>query len=83
MATTPLEEKIIALDAARHQAMIAGDVAALSRLLSDHLTYTHFTGLTESKAEYLASVAKGVFGTGASRSRSGRSARPQAPCSSP
>jgi hypothetical protein len=29
--------------------------------LSDRLTYTHSTALTESKAEYLASVAKGVF----------------------
>jgi ketosteroid isomerase-like protein len=61
MATTPLEEKIIALDAARHQAMIAGDVTALTRLLSDRLTYTHSTGLMESRGEYLASVAKGVF----------------------
>jgi hypothetical protein len=57
---TPLADRIAALEAARYQAMIAGDTAALSRLLSDRLTYTHSTGLTESKAEYLASLAKGV-----------------------
>jgi ketosteroid isomerase-like protein len=56
-----LAERIAALEDDRYQAMIAGDIERLSRLLSDRLTYTHSTALTESKAEYLASVAKGVF----------------------
>jgi len=56
-----LADRIAALETARYQAMIAGDLEALSRLLSDRLTYTHSTALTESKTEYLASVAKGVF----------------------
>jgi ketosteroid isomerase-like protein len=58
---TRVADRIAALEAARYQAMIAGDIEALARLLSDRLTYTHSTALTENKAEYLASVAKGVF----------------------
>jgi len=63
MATIPTSpsERIAALEEARYQAMIAGDLAGLGRFLSDRLTYTHSTALTESKAEYLASVGKGVF----------------------
>ena len=60
-ASAQLAERIAALEDERYQAMIAGDIERLSRLLSDRLTYTHSTALTESKAEYLASVAKGVF----------------------
>jgi ketosteroid isomerase-like protein len=58
--TTP-SERIAALEEARYKAMIAGDLAGLGRFLSDRLTYTHSTALTESKSEYLASVGKGVF----------------------
>ena len=63
MTATPtnLSERIAALEEARYRAMIAGDLAGLGRFLSDRLTYTHSTALTESKGEYLASVAKGVF----------------------
>jgi hypothetical protein len=53
--------RIAALEDARYRAMVAGDVAGLGRFLSDRLTYTHSTALTESKSEYLASVGKGVF----------------------
>lgn len=60
-ASTDLAERIAALEDARYRAMIAGDRKELGRYLSDRLTYTHSTALTESKAEYLASVAKGVF----------------------
>lgn len=63
MTATPinLAARIARLEDARYQAMIARDLDALGRLLSDRLTYTHSTAQTESKAEYLASVAKGVF----------------------
>lgn len=56
-----LADRIAALEDVRHKAMIDRDVEALARLLSDRLTYTHSTALTESKKEYLASVAKGVY----------------------
>ena len=63
MATMPtsLAERIAALEDDRYRTMVAGDIAGLGRFLSERLTYTHSTALTESKAEYLASVAKGVF----------------------
>jgi ketosteroid isomerase-like protein len=60
-APTDLAGRIAALEDARYRAMIAGDLKELGRYLSDRLTYTHSTALTEGKAEYLASVAKGVF----------------------
>jgi hypothetical protein len=63
MAATPTSpsERVAALEDARYRAMVAGDIAGLGRFLSDRLTYTHSTALTESKREYLASVGKGVF----------------------
>jgi ketosteroid isomerase-like protein len=63
MAATPtdLAERVAALEDARYRAMIAGDLEGLARYLSDRLTYTHSNALVESKAEYLASVGKGVF----------------------
>ncbi len=63
MTATPinLAARIAGLEDGRYQAMMARDLDALGRLLSDRLTYTHSNALTESKAEYLASVAKGVF----------------------
>ena len=63
MATTPTSpaERIAALEDDRYRTMVAGDIAGLGRFLSERLTYTHSTALTESKAEYLASVGKGVF----------------------
>jgi hypothetical protein len=60
-APTDLAERIAALEDARYRAMIASDLAGLGRYLSDRLTYTHSNALVEGKAEYLASVGKGVF----------------------
>jgi ketosteroid isomerase-like protein len=63
MAATPTDpaERIAALEDARYRAMIAGDLEGLARSLSDRLTYTHSNAHVESKAEYIASVGKGVF----------------------
>ncbi len=63
MTATPINraERIATLENARYQAMIAADLASLGKLLSDHLLYTHSSGVAETKSEYLASVAKGVF----------------------
>lgn len=46
-------------DEARYEAMVKGDLAALDRLLSPALTYTHSSAHTENKEEYLASLASG------------------------
>jgi ketosteroid isomerase-like protein len=45
----------------RFQAMINGDVDTLDKLLGDDLIYTHSTGQSDSRAEYLAQFKKGVF----------------------
>ncbi len=48
-----------AADDARYSAMMANDTAALERLLSDDLSYTHSDGQTDSKASYLAQLKDG------------------------
>ena len=45
---------------ARYAAMTAGDLEALSAVLSDLLIYTHTTGDTDTKHSYLRAVADGV-----------------------
>lgn len=63
-----------AADARRYQAMLDRDVTSLGQLLGDDLTYTHSSALTDDKASYLASLARGSvrylgFERGASRLR--------------
>ena len=43
----------------RYAAMIAGDVTALSELLSDRAVYTHSSGVRDTKQEFLDKVASG------------------------
>jgi hypothetical protein len=45
---------ILAADAARRRAMVAGDIAALEQVLSEALIYTHSTGHSDDLASYLA-----------------------------
>jgi len=56
-AETP--EQIKALDHQWAEATMHGNAAALNRLLSDDLTYTHTGGDTQTKREFIASLAKG------------------------
>lgn len=49
-----IEREILTLEDARYSAMLAGDVAALEKLLDKDLTYAHSNGLTQKKPEYLA-----------------------------
>ena len=53
------EEEILKIEDQRVQAMIAGDLATLDRLLADDLTYTHSTGRIQTKAELLAELKSG------------------------
>jgi len=48
--TGSVADQIHALEVERYAAMIAGDVEALGRLLSDRLVYSHSTGDHDSKA---------------------------------
>ncbi|HXI36856.1 MAG TPA: nuclear transport factor 2 family protein [Burkholderiales bacterium] len=52
------EKEILALEDKRFAAMV-GDLAALEALLHDDLLYTHSSGLTDTKASWLASMRSG------------------------
>lgn len=39
--------------------MVAGDLAALAELIADDCRYVHSTGVNDTKAGYLASIASG------------------------
>jgi hypothetical protein len=53
-------DTVLALDAERSRAMVAGDVAALDRILADDLVYTHSTGISESKGEFIEKIRSGA-----------------------
>jgi ketosteroid isomerase-like protein len=54
-------QQILRAERALYQAMIAKDYAAFERILSPGLVYVHSTAVVESKQEYLAGVAKGLY----------------------
>lgn len=54
-------QTIAALEDARYDAMLAGDIATLDRLLDPGLRYIHSSGGTDSKDSYLAGFASGHF----------------------
>ena len=53
------EKEILDLEDKRYAAMCGGDFAALERMLHDELLYTHSSGLTDTKATWLASFRSG------------------------
>ena len=56
-AETP--EQIQALDREWAQACVQADLAKLEQILSDDLTYTHSSGQTQTKVEFIATVREG------------------------
>ena len=54
-------EAIRELEEQRYAAMLAGDVATLEELLDDALTYTHSSGVVDTKASYIAGVRDKVW----------------------
>ena len=52
-------QAVLHADAARVAAMMAGDGAALGRLMSDELVFVHSDGRTQSKAEYVKNMTAG------------------------
>ncbi len=54
-----IEQAITKLEAEWVDALIKVDAAALERLYSDQLTYTHSSGTTDTKAEYIANLKTG------------------------
>ncbi len=55
------EKHILQLEEQRYAAMLAGDVAALERLLDDELSYTHSNGVVDTKASYIAGVREKLW----------------------
>ncbi len=58
-AVDALEKEVLGADAERYRAMVNCDLAALERLLSPDLTYTHSSAHRENKSEYIASLSSG------------------------
>jgi Domain of unknown function (DUF4440) len=50
---------ITALENRRYDAMIAADAAVLDELFDDRAIYTHSSGTTDSKAQYIESLTSG------------------------
>ena len=53
------EREIAQCEHQRYEAMIRGDLVTLSVVLSEDLTYTHTTGVLDTKAQFIAALASG------------------------
>jgi hypothetical protein len=58
-------------ESALYRAQIAGSIDQIEPFLSADLVYVHSTGVAESKEEYLAGVADGLYEYGMIQSREG------------
>ena len=58
-AEEPAVPAVLRADGSRLQAMMAGDGAALGRVLSDELVFVHSDGRVESKADYVENLLAG------------------------
>ena len=56
-----VQQADVAAHDARMAATIAGDDAALAAMMTDDLTYTHSSGVSESKAEFLDGLKNGKY----------------------
>ncbi len=56
---TTTEQRVLEFQSARFKAMVDEDVELLERFLTDDLTYAHTTGITETKTEFLSTIASG------------------------
>ena len=57
---TAAETELLRLDDERFHAMTATDTAALERLISDDIVYTHSSGRLDTKKSLIASIASGT-----------------------
>lgn len=55
------EDDILGLEKQRYAAMLKGDAAALEALFDDALTYTHSSGVVDTKDSYLAGMRDKVW----------------------
>jgi ketosteroid isomerase-like protein len=59
MSTRHDEQEIRQREIRRFEAMVRGDISALDEILSEDLTYTHATGVFETKAEFITKLKSG------------------------
>jgi len=52
-------DNVKAAELKRFETMVNGDLDALTKVLADDLTYTHSSGVFESKSEFLSSLRNG------------------------
>jgi ketosteroid isomerase-like protein len=69
---TALLQQIMDSERALYRAQIAGSIDEIAPVLSADLVYVHSTGVAESKEEYLAGVADGLYEYGTIESRDTR-----------
>jgi ketosteroid isomerase-like protein len=67
-----LRQQVVETERALYRAQIAGSVERLRPMLGADLVYIHSTGVAESKEEYLAGVADGLYEYGTIESRDAR-----------
>ncbi|HUL77452.1 MAG TPA: nuclear transport factor 2 family protein [Vicinamibacteria bacterium] len=56
-----VEQAVLAAQDRRIAATVAGDITSLGALMTDDLTYTHSSGVVESKAEFLDGLKSGKY----------------------
>jgi len=69
---TALRQQVIDSERALYRAQIAASIDEIEPLLGADLVYVHSTGVAESKEEYLAGVAYGLYEYGMIESRDTR-----------
>ena len=61
MTDEAMVNEVLLAERALYRAMVDKDFALLDRILSPDLVYAHSTAVAETKQEYLASVAAGLY----------------------
>ncbi len=54
-----IEKEILAIDDKRYKAMVEKDYVTLDKIFADTLRYTHSTGRSENKSEYMGMLTSG------------------------
>ena len=62
MADTSDDERaVLAAEDSRYRAMVEGDLAALTELLAPGLSYTHSSGVRDTREDYLGKLRSGYY----------------------
>ena len=54
-------DDLLAAEDERYDAMVAGDLETLDRLLADEVSYAHSSGVRDTKGQYFAKVRSGYY----------------------